>query len=78
MPTKPRKKATVYAEVEPALKERFEEFSRGRGNTFTAELEAAMLRHLTYPPPAPAPAPLPDSPQAAEAPVGRRRRKNSE
>jgi hypothetical protein len=73
MPTKPRpNRAVIYAEVEPSLKERFAAFANERGSSFTAELEAALLRHMTYPPPELAPAPLPDA-----APAGKRRRKNS-
>jgi hypothetical protein len=60
MPSKPRKKATIYAEVDPKLKRDFEAFAQKRGRTLTAELEAAMRRHLAYPPPAQQPPPFPD------------------
>lgn len=64
MPSKPRKKATIYAEVAPVLKHDLARAAAGAGRTLTEELELAIRRHLAYPPPAETIPPLPDGNRA--------------
>jgi hypothetical protein len=89
MPSVPRPGLKgVYVELPPALVDEVKAFGSGRGQKFRDVVEAALRRHLAYPPPIepppppappppiPPPHPFPDAGKTAppvEAPAARRK-----
>jgi hypothetical protein len=63
MPSVPRPGLKgVYVELPPALVDDVKAFGSGRGQKFRDVVEAALRRHLAYPPPVEAPLPPPPPP----------------